>query len=149
MFTSTVTDTAASSNEVASGASITLISSGPHRTHQRITEESGASFAEGEAVVSLTRTHNHFPIALQLGRVVCCLTVRLKLTPCFQSTVVTVYIEPSLRVNNRSRQKLFCKPVVTPVLSVQPTLPMVGVLEISTSPLILTFLAICFFELFL
>ena len=130
---SVFTSTNSTTGTVLNGSSITLISSGVPRTRQRIAVGPDGSLMtekppEVEAVVNLTRACNLAPITLRLGPVVCCLAVRLQFTLSRQHNVVTLCIEPLLRVANRTGQELLCKPVVTPILSGQLPLHVVSLI---------------------
>lgn len=110
-----------SSSTTALSETITLTVSGVSRTQQ---QRSRGRAVVTEAVVSFTRSRTLAPLALRLGRVVCCLAARLHLAP--PRGVVTLSIEPLLRVDNRTGQSLLCKPIVTPTPHVHPPLPVVS-----------------------
>ncbi|VDM34355.1 unnamed protein product [Hydatigera taeniaeformis] len=111
---------------------VTLTVSGVSRTQQQ--RNRGGS-AAAEAVVSLTRSCTLAPLALRLGRVVCCLVAHLYFAP--PRGVVTISIEPLLSVGNRTGHPLFCQPIVTPALHVHQSLPMASLDELRADVLAL------------
>ncbi|KAL5965577.1 Vacuolar protein sorting-associated protein 13B, partial [Taenia solium] len=121
-----------SSSTTTASETFTLTVSGVSRARQ---QRSRGRAAAAEAVVSLRRSRTLVPLALRLGRVVCCLAARLHSTP--PRGVVTLSIEPLLRVDNRTGLPLLCKPIVTPTPHVHLPLPVASLDELGVEVLAL------------
>ncbi|VDK36164.1 unnamed protein product [Taenia asiatica] len=121
-----------SSSTTTTSETVTLTVSGVSRAQQ---QRSRGRTAAVEAVVSLTRSRTLAPLALRLDCVVCCLAARLHSAP--PRGVVTLSIEPLLRVDNRTGLPLLCKPIVTPTPHAHLPLPVASLDELGAEVLAL------------
>ncbi|KAM3186126.1 hypothetical protein ACTXT7_004958 [Hymenolepis weldensis] len=89
-----------------------------------------------DAVVNLNRDQPLSSISIRLGGLICSLSVRLNISErslkgSGNGEIVTLSIEPLLRLKNRSNRALLCKPIVAPNIQIQQSLYIASVDELN------------------